>query len=60
MTVADSFGTALALAITGILFAALAATGLSFVAVFALATVLAVAAVVLAPRVGSARREAVE
>ncbi|WP_414685007.1 MFS transporter [Microbacterium sp. LWH12-1.2] len=51
MTVADSFGSALALAITGALFAAVATTGDPFTAVFALAGALAVAAAVLAPRV---------
>lgn len=53
MTVADSFGTALALAVTGVLFAALAAGSYAFVAVFALAALLAAGAVVLAPRVKS-------
>ena len=43
MTVADSFGTALALAVTGVLFAALAAGGYAFVALFALAALLAAA-----------------
>ena len=51
MTVADSFGSALALAITGALFAAVATSGDPFTAVFALAGALAVAAAVLAPRV---------
>lgn len=51
MTVADSFGSALALAITGVLFTGLAAIGDPFVAVFALAGVIALAAAVLAPRV---------
>ncbi|CAH0222109.1 Multidrug efflux pump SdrM [Microbacterium sp. Bi121] len=50
MTVADSFGTALSLAVTGVLFAALAAGGFAFVAVFALAGLLAAAAAILAPR----------
>ena len=51
MTVADSFGSALALAITGVLFTGLAAITDPFVAVFALAGVIALAAAVLAPRV---------
>lgn len=51
MTVADSFGSALILAITGTLFAALAVTTASFTAVFLLTAAIAVAAVVLAPRV---------
>jgi MFS family permease len=50
MTVADSFGSAVALAVTGTLFTALAATD-PFLGVFALAAVLALAAAVLAPRV---------
>lgn len=51
MTVADSFGSALALAVTGVLFAGLAAVMDPFVAVFALATLLGLAAALLAPRV---------
>lgn len=51
MTVADSFGSALALAITGVLFIGLAGIADPFVAVFALAGVIALAAAVLAPRV---------
>lgn len=50
MTVADSFGSALALAVTGTLFTAVAAVADPFTAVFALAAVVAVAAAVLAPR----------
>lgn len=53
MTAADSFGSALALAVTGTLFAALATSSDPFSAVFILAGVIAVAAVVLAPRVGN-------
>ena len=56
MTVADSFGSALALAITGVLFIGLAGIADPFVAVFALAGVIALAAAVLAPRV-TARSE---
>lgn len=51
MTVAESFGSALALAITGVLFATVAGAGDPFVAVFALAGAIALAAAVLAPRV---------
>lgn len=51
MTVAESFGSALALAITGVLFATVAEAGDPFVAVFALAGAIALAAAVLAPRV---------
>lgn len=50
MTVADSFGSALALAVTGTLFTALAAAD-PFLGVFALAAVVAFAAAVLAPRI---------
>ncbi|MEU4014102.1 MFS transporter [Microbacterium sp. NPDC028030] len=50
MTVADSFGSALALAVTGTLFTALAGAD-PFLGVFALAAVVALAAAVLAPRV---------
>lgn len=53
MTVADSFGSAMALAITGTLFTALA-TADPFLGVFALAAVIAIAAAVLAPRVSAA------
>lgn len=51
MTVAESFGSALALAITGVLFATVAGAADPFVAVFALAGAIALAAAVLAPRV---------
>ncbi len=50
MTVADSFGSALALAVTGTLFTALAGTD-PFLGVFVLAAVVAFAAAVLSPRV---------
>lgn len=53
MTVADSFGSAMALAITGTLFTALA-TADPFLGVFALAAVIAIAAAVLAPRMSAA------
>lgn len=51
MTVADSFGSAMLLAVTGTLFAALATTADPFTAVFVLTVVIAAAATVLAPRV---------
>ncbi|MFD7869302.1 MFS transporter [Microbacterium sp. NPDC059771] len=59
MTVADSFGSALALAVTSMVFLALAAAD-PFLGVFALAALLALAAAVLAPRVraGGASTEA--
>lgn len=53
MTIADSFGSALVLAVTGTLFASLAMTADPFTAVFILAGAIAVAAVVLAPRVAN-------
>ncbi len=54
MSIADSLGGALALAATGIVFAAFTTTAQSFAGVFALAAVLAVAAVAVAPRVAGA------
>lgn len=51
MTVADSFGGALSLAVAGIVFAAMATTGDPFTAVFTLAAVIGVAAVLLSPRI---------
>lgn len=58
MTVADSFGSAMVLAITGTLFAALATIADPFTAVFTLAAVIAFAAALLAPRVfGTRARE---
>ncbi|WP_307378145.1 MFS transporter [Microbacterium sp. W4I20] len=50
MTVADSFGSALALAVTGSLFTALVSVADPFTGVFILAGVIAAAAAVLAPR----------
>jgi predicted MFS family arabinose efflux permease len=55
MSIADSLGGALALAATGIVFAAFATTAESFAGVFALTAVVAVAAVAVAPRVAGAR-----
>ncbi|KJL32021.1 MFS transporter [Microbacterium oxydans] len=60
MTVADSFGSALALAITGVLFASLATVADPFTAVFTLAAVIGLAAVVLAPRLAPKGGAAVE
>lgn len=51
MSIADSLGGALALAATGIVFAAFTTTTESFAGVFGLAAVLAVAAAAVAPRV---------
>lgn len=50
MTVADSFGSALSLAVTGVLFATAATVADPFVVVFAFAGTIAVAAAVLSPR----------
>lgn len=57
MTVTDSFGSALVLAITGTVFAALAMTGDPFTAVFVLAGVIAVVAVALVHRVVHSGKE---
>ncbi|RKO19785.1 MFS transporter [Pseudarthrobacter phenanthrenivorans] len=54
MSIADSLGGALALATTGIVFAAFTTTAESFAGVFALAAVVAAAAVIIAPRVRGA------
>lgn len=51
MSISDSLGGALALAATGIVFAAFTTTAESFAGVFALTAVVAVAAVAVAPRV---------
>jgi MFS family permease len=51
MSISDSLGGALALATTGIVFAAFTTTAGSFAGVFALCAVLAAAAVSVAPRV---------
>ncbi|WP_235013028.1 MFS transporter [Arthrobacter sp. SLBN-100] len=53
MSISDSLGGALALAATGIVFAAFTTTTESFAGVFALCAVLAAAAVAVAPRVTS-------
>ncbi|MEX1078999.1 MAG: MFS transporter [Homoserinimonas sp.] len=51
LSISDSLGAALALAITGIVFTSIAATGLSFAAVFGVTAVAAVGALIVAPRV---------
>jgi hypothetical protein len=51
MSISDSLGGALALAATGIVFAAFTTTAASFAGVFVLTAVLAAAAVAIAPRV---------
>ncbi|WP_406635682.1 MFS transporter [Pseudarthrobacter quantipunctorum] len=55
MSIADSLGGALALATTGIVFAAFTTTAGSFAGVFGLAAVLAAAAAAVAPRVTAAK-----
>jgi MFS family permease len=55
MSISDSLGGALALATTGIVFAAFTTTAGSFTGVFALAAVLAAAGVAVAPRVSERR-----
>lgn len=55
MSISDSLGGALALATTGIVFAAFTTTEASFTGVFALAAVLAAAGVAVAPRVADRR-----
>lgn len=58
MSISDSMGGALALATTGIVFTSLLNAGLSFAGVYALATVIALAALVVAPRVTDPRAPA--
>lgn len=57
LSISDSLGGALALATTGIVFAALASAGLSFAGVFAFAAAIALAALFVAPRVAQSSRE---
>ncbi|MEO6942499.1 MAG: MFS transporter [Terrimesophilobacter sp.] len=59
LSISDSMGGALALATTGIVFAALAATGLSFPGVFAFAAAIAIVAILIAPRVSPSGADAV-
>lgn len=56
LSISDSLGAALALAMTGIVFTGLAASGLSFPGVFAFTALVAVGALVVAPRVGAGLR----
>ncbi|MFF2028953.1 MFS transporter [Arthrobacter sp. NPDC058192] len=58
MSISDSLGGALALAATAIVFTAATTTAASFAGVFALTAAIGVAAVAVAPRVGSASRGA--
>jgi hypothetical protein len=56
LSISDSLGAALALSMTGIVFAGFAVSGLSFPAVFAFAALIAAAAVAVAPRVSAGLR----
>lgn len=56
LSISDSLGAALALAMTGIVFTGLASAGLSFAGVFALTAVISLAALVIAPRVAEGLR----
>ncbi len=51
LAIGDSLGSAVSLAITGVVFSILAMLGMSFAGVFAFAAIIAVAAIVVAPRV---------
>ncbi|MBX3090890.1 MAG: MFS transporter [Cryobacterium sp.] len=51
LAIGDSLGSALSLAITGVVFAAFATIGLPFAGVFAFASVIAIIAIAVAPRV---------
>src|SRR5690606_30791044 len=53
MSIGDSLGGALSLALTGLIAIAFASAGHSFAAVFAFTALLAVAAIAIAPRVAS-------
>lgn len=55
MSISDSMGGALALATTGIVFTGFASAGLSFAGVYGLAAIIAVAALIIAPRVTNPR-----
>jgi MFS family permease len=55
MSIADSLGGALSLAVTGLVFGALATTAASFAGVFALTAVIAVVGLLVAPRVAGGR-----
>lgn len=55
MSIGDSLGGALSLAITGLISAAFAATGHGFAAVFAFTALLAAASILIAPRVAGPR-----
>lgn len=53
LAIGDSLGSALSLALTGVVFAGLATVGLAFAGVFGFAAVIAIAAIAVAPRVAS-------
>lgn len=56
LSISDSLGAALSLAVTGIVFSALTATGHSFAGVFALTALVAALAITIAPRVNEGLR----
>ncbi|UKA58358.1 MFS transporter [Arthrobacter sp. FW306-2-2C-D06B] len=55
MSISDSLGGALSLAVTGLVFSALTTTAASFAGVFALTSVIAVVGLIIAPRVAARR-----
>lgn len=55
MSISDSLGGALALAVTGLVFSALTTTAASFAGVFALTSTIAVVGLIIAPRVAGKR-----
>ena len=60
MSISDSLGGALSLAVTGLVFSALTTTAGSFAGVFALTSVIAVVGLVIAPRVAARRPSGAE
>lgn len=60
MSIADSLGGALSLAVTGLVFSALTTTAASFAGVFALTSTIAVVGLIIAPRVAVRRRSGTE
>ena len=60
MSISDSLGGALSLAVTGLVFSALTTTAGSFAGVFALTSVIAVVGLIIAPRVAARRPSGAE
>ncbi|MCZ9883087.1 MFS transporter [Arthrobacter sp. B2a2-09] len=60
MSIADSLGGALSLAVTGLVFSALTTTAASFAGVFALTSTIAVVGLIIAPRVAVRRSSGAE